>query len=125
MAPPLPDLIARYAERMHGAVSGHHILSPLGAWLLLALAGPASRGRRREEMEAVLGVDVDTAFGHARALLGGPHPAVAAATACWHRAEVDTAALAAWLETLPAPTEQGDIPTQAQIDAWAKRVTQS
>jgi hypothetical protein len=120
----LPGLIAAYAERMHRAARGHHILSPLGAWLLLALVGPASQGRRRGELEAVLGVDVDTAFGHARSLLGEPHPAVAAATACWHLSAVDTAALGAWLETLPATTEQGDLPTQGEADAWAKRVTQ-
>jgi len=122
--PPLPALIARYAERMHRAASGHHILSPLGAWLLLALVGPAGQGTRREQLEAVLGVDVDTAFGHARGLLGEPHPAVAAATACWHLSAVDTAALAEWLETLPATTEQGGLPTQDEADAWAKRVTQ-
>ena len=60
MALPLPELIAAYAERMHRAASGHHVLSPLGAWLLLALVGPASQGARRDELGAVLGVDVGT-----------------------------------------------------------------
>jgi hypothetical protein len=35
VADSLPELIAAYAARMHRAASGHHILSPLGAWLLL------------------------------------------------------------------------------------------
>ncbi|HEX4428441.1 MAG TPA: serpin family protein [Frankiaceae bacterium] len=121
--PKLPELIADYAARMHRQVSGHHVLSPLGAWLLLALVGPATRGTHREELEAVLGIDADTAFAQASTLLREQHPAVAAATACWHLSAVDTAALAAWLETLPASTEQGDLPSQDQADAWAERVT--
>jgi hypothetical protein len=120
----LPALIARYADRMHREVSGHHVLSPLGAWLLLALVGPAARGRHREELKAVLGVDADQAFASAVALLGEQHPAVAAATACWHRPAVETGDLAAWRETLPAATAHGDIPTPEQADAWAERVTQ-
>jgi hypothetical protein len=108
---------------MHRAASGHHVLSPLGAWLLLALVGPGATGRYREELEAVLGVDVDTAAGYARALVADPHPAVSAATAFWNRPAVDTAALEAWTRSLPGATERGDIPDQAGVDAWADRTT--
>lgn len=122
-APALPELIAAYAARMHRAASGHHVLSPLGAWLLLALVGPGAQGQRRDELEAVLGIDVETAAAHARALLADPHPAVSAATACWHRPAVDTPALEAWARSLPGATERGDIPSQSGADAWARRVT--
>ena len=40
----LDGCLARYARRLHAAFGEqHHVASPLGAWLLLALAaGPAS-----------------------------------------------------------------------------------
>jgi hypothetical protein len=120
----LPALIAGYAARMHRAASGHHILSPLGAWLLLALVGAGAQGRQREEIEAVLGIDVDSAAGHARSLLADPHPAVSAATALWHRPAVKTPGLLDWLRSLPPSTESGDIPDQAIVDAWADRTTE-
>jgi hypothetical protein len=120
----LPGLIAEYAARMHRAASGHHILSPIGAWLLLALVGPGAEGRRREELEAVLGTDVDSAAGYARALLDHPHPAVSAATAQWHRPAVSTPSFDAWTRSLPGATERGDIPSQSEVDEWARRVTQ-
>ena len=38
--------VSRYAERFHAAAgSTHHIASPLGGWLVVALAAPAGRGR--------------------------------------------------------------------------------
>ncbi|HEX4015769.1 MAG TPA: hypothetical protein VHX15_03450 [Frankiaceae bacterium] len=120
---PLPGLIAAYAARIHRAASGHHVLSPLGAWLLLALVGPAAQGGQREELETVLGTDVDTAAGHARSLLAEPHPAVSAATAYWQRPSVATPALDAWTRSLPGATERGDIPSHAEADAWAAHVT--
>jgi hypothetical protein len=123
-ATPLPELIAGYAARMHREVSGHHVLSPLGAWLLLALVGPGTHGTQREGLEAVLGTDVEGAAKLAGALLQEPHPAVSAATACWHLPSVRTPALAEWLQSLPLSTEQGALPSQAEADAWAERVTQ-
>jgi hypothetical protein len=42
----LSAALPRYAERFHACVGGaHHVASPLGAWLLLALCGPAGTGR--------------------------------------------------------------------------------
>jgi hypothetical protein len=121
--PALPELIAGYASRMHSEMTGHHILSPLGAWLLLALVGPAAQGPRRESLETVLGTDVESAAAHAGALLADPHPAVSTATAFWHLSAVDTPALDAWSRSLPEVTERGDIPSQADADAWAARLT--
>ena len=40
----LRDAVAGYARRLHAAAGpGHHVASPLGAWLLLALCAPATR----------------------------------------------------------------------------------
>ncbi|WBB70906.1 hypothetical protein [Micromonospora sp. WMMD812] len=114
--------VARYAERMHGFVGdGHHIASPLGAWLLLALVAPAATGAARADLEEALGTDVRTAAATAEALLTAPHPLVASASALWERAA--TADLAGWRATLPRNTETGPLPDQATLDAWARERT--
>ncbi|MFC3502076.1 serpin family protein [Micromonospora krabiensis] len=114
--------VARYAQRLHGHVgSGHHVASPLGAWLLLALVGPAATGATRVDLEEALGIDVDTAAATAQALLEDPHPLVASASALWERATLDE--LAGWRATLPASTETGPLPDQATLDAWARERT--
>jgi hypothetical protein len=46
----LAGLVAGYSRRLHAVIGErHHVASPLGAWLLLALAGPAQRRARRTE----------------------------------------------------------------------------
>src|SRR6516225_6600924 len=116
--------LARYAERFHGAVGHeHHIASPLGAWLLLALCGPASTGSLREQITAALGLDVEMAAALAATLLGSRHPLVGAGAAVWIRAQTKAEALAGWMAGLPAGVERGDLPTPAQLDAWAKECT--
>ena len=115
--------VARYAATFHGAVGdGHHVASPLGAWLLLALAAPAATGQTRERLADVLGADIDEARDAAAALLAEPHPAVASAVATRLR-DVATDALRGWLAGQPAQVEVGDMPTQAQADAWASEHT--
>ncbi|MEV5691439.1 hypothetical protein [Micromonospora globbae] len=114
--------VARYAERMHRLVGDdHHVASPLGAWLVLALVGPAATGAARAELEDVLGTDVDRAAATARSLLDAPHPLVASASALWERSASD--ALARWRATLPERTETGPLPDQAALDAWAREHT--
>jgi hypothetical protein len=72
--------VARYAGRLHRvAGEGHHVASPLGAWLLLALCGPASSGRARDQLAEAVGCELDRAAAVAGAVLLEPHPAVAAA----------------------------------------------
>ena len=116
--------LARYAERFHGAVGHkHHVASPLGAWLLLALCGPASTGSLREQITAALGLDVEMAAALAATLLGSRHPLVGAGAAVWIRAQTKAEALAGWMAGLPAGVERGDLPTPAQLDAWAKECT--
>ncbi|MFJ6198864.1 hypothetical protein [Micromonospora sp. NPDC092111] len=113
--------LARYAARMHADIGDrHHVASPLGAWLLLALAAPAATGPVRAEFDDVLGTDPDAAAATAAALLDRPHPLVPTATACWHRPGDDTGKLAGWRDTLPRSTAAGPLPDQAGLDAWAR-----
>jgi len=119
------ECVSRYAARLHAAIgTGHHVASPLGAWLLLALAGPASTGADRTTLTDVLGCDVEAAAQTAADLLGDPHPLVASAAAVW----TDPAAplpdsFFRWRAGLPAAVTTGDLPGQAGLDAWAREHT--
>jgi hypothetical protein len=116
----MQDALARYAGTFHATADGsHHVASPLGAWLLLALCAPASSGADRAELEEVLGVDADRASSAAAALLAVPHPLVAAAAAVWHRLADD----APWLASLPPAVTRGRLAGQEQLDAWARERT--
>lgn len=116
--------VARYAERLHASAGDrHHVASPLGAWLLLALAAGAATGPVRDELAGALGADVPAAGRIAAALLAEPHPAVLAAAGTWVRPDARTDALRAWLSTLPPQVGTGDLPPQADLDAWAREHT--
>lgn len=113
--------IARYARTFHGVTGdGHQVASPLGAWLLLALCGPATGGAERTQLNDVLGCGVPEAAAIAADLLAAPHPLVAAAAAVWNRPGT---ADERWLAGLPVSVERGDIPGQAELDDWARRHT--
>ncbi|WP_089158139.1 serpin family protein [Micromonospora sp. NBS 11-29] len=119
---PLHAPLAHYAERLHRAAGDtHHVASPLGAWLLLALTGPAATGQARAALAEALGVDPDDAAAAARALLAAPHPMVATATALWERTPFDE--LTGWRAGLPEQAEHGPLPDQATLDAWARERT--
>jgi hypothetical protein len=112
--------LAAFAGRFHAlAGTDHHVASPLGGWLLLALSGRAAAGETRAEVSAALGVDVDTAAGVAAALLDDPHALVASAAAVWRRPEL-AQPLSGWLAGLPAAVRTGDLPSQPAADAWAR-----
>ena len=121
----IADCVCAYAARLHAAIGArHHVASPLGAWLLLALAGPASSATSRDTLTKVLGCDVGTASDAAAELLADPQPAVASAVAVW------TAAGAAlspefgrWSARLPPEVTTGDLPSRAELDAWATEHT--
>jgi hypothetical protein len=125
----MPSLIAqcisRYAARLHAAIgSGHQVASPLGAWLLLALAAPASSGSDRTALTDVLGCDPDTASRLAGSLLRTPHPAIASAVAFWTAPPADRdERLERWQDQLPGPVSRGPLPDQAGLDAWAREHT--
>jgi hypothetical protein len=114
-------LVARYARRLHEVAGDeHHVASPLGAWLLLALCGPATQGEERHALEDVLGCGVDEAASVAEELLEQPHPLVGAAAAVWNR---EATGDPRWLAGLPASLERGPIPSQDEADAWAREHT--
>ncbi len=117
--------MAGYAGRLHSAAgSRHHVASPLGAWLLLALAGPASTGADRDALTEVLGCDVGTAAAAAADLLADPHPLVTGAAAVWTAAGfAGTAEFRRWLAALPATVSTGELPGQPALDAWAREHT--
>jgi hypothetical protein len=117
--------LARYARRFHRvAGAGHHVASPLGAWLLLALAGPACAGDDRRQLEEVLGADADAAAGFAAELLARPHPVFRAAAAVWGgNGPAAGARIASWRAGLPPQVDTGPVPGPADLDAWARRQT--
>jgi hypothetical protein len=117
--------LARYARRFHQvAGAGHHVASPLGAWLLLALAGPACAGDDLRQLEEILGADADAAAGFAAELLAHPHPVVHAAAAVWGgNGSAAGARIASWRAGLPRQVGTGPVPGQAELDAWARRQT--
>ncbi len=120
---PAPELINRYARRFAAldADGRHGVGSPLGAWLVLALAGPVATGYERPALEDALGTDVATAHDLLAGLLAHPHPAVAAALAAW--THTDYPGLRDWLAAAPTAVEYGAMPDQAAADAWTRRHT--
>ena len=117
--------LARYARRFHQvAGAGHHVASPLGAWLLLALAGPACADDDLRQLEEILGADAGAAAGFAAELLAHPHPAVHAAAAVWGGNGLAAGArVASWRAGLPPQVDTGAVPGQEELDAWARRHT--
>ena len=112
---------------MHAGIGwAHHVASPLGAWLLLALASPAvDDAALRAEITEALGLSPDEAVAAARRLLGQPHPAVRLAAAAWHRARSDAQLdqVTAWLGTLGDAVESGPVPTKLEADQWTDEHT--
>ena len=116
--------MTRYARLLHERVGGsHHVASPLGAWLLLALCAPLAGGPMRAQISEVLGTDPEEAASLAAGLLGDPHPAVGCGAALWSRSTVDTDEIRAFRSGLPAAAGTGDIPDQAMLDRWAQERT--
>jgi hypothetical protein len=78
------DALAPYAERLHAAAGpDHHVVSALGAWLLVALCAPLAETGVQAELAEVLGADPMEAAQFAAELLTQPHPLVAACG--WHQ----------------------------------------
>ena len=108
----LAPALTRYAVRLHERIgAAHHVASPLGAWLILALmAGAADvdeAGLTDGQLAALadaLGLDLPSASSAAKTLLSTRHPAVRAAVATWLDPRVTTPAMAAFLAALPTET---------------------
>lgn len=116
------DCVSGYAARLHAAIGAkHQVASPLGAWLLLALVGPASSGASRQTLTDVLGCDVDVAARAAADLLASPHPLVASAAAVWTAPDAPLSPeVSEWQAQLPSEVTTGDLPSQPDLDAWAR-----
>jgi len=114
--------LAGYGRRLHAVIGDRHqVASPLGAWLLLALCGPAAGGADRRALREVLGCEADVAARIAAGLLSSPHPLVAAAAAVWTRDGVPlSAGFRAWQSGLPTAVRTGVLPAPAELDAWAR-----
>jgi len=122
--PALAGALRGYAERLHGlAPEGHHVASPLGAWLLLALCAPLAEGSARSDLASVLGAAPDDAARAAGRMIARPHPAVGCAVGVWHRERTATEELALWRRGLPEAVETGGLPPQAWLDSWARTRT--
>ena len=118
------DALAAYAERLHAAAGpDHHVVSELGAWLLVALCAPLAEAGARAELADVLGADPMAAAQFAAELLSQPHPLVAAGAGLWVAPAVTAPAMERWCAGLPPGVTTGDIPTQEAIDAWANERT--
>jgi len=116
--------IAAYARRFHASAGPrHHVGSPLGAWLLLALCAPASDGETRNILNALLGAESGAAADLAAALLAHPHPLVPVGAATWYHEPPAGAVLQRWLAGLPPQVDHGPLVGQAELDAWASRHT--
>jgi hypothetical protein len=102
----------------------HHVASPLGAWLLLALAAPASTGTDRYTLTEVLGCDAGAAAQAAADLLANPHPVVASAAALWTSSGAELSpGFARWRAELPPQVTVGGLPGQAGLDRWVREHT--
>ena len=119
----LAEAVRSYARRLHAQIGAtHHIASPLGAWIVLALAASAAREPESERLAEVLEMPLPDASRLAHALLDNPPPAVAAAAAAW-TAGAPTGAAAGWVDGLPVAVARGPVPNQAGADAWARKHT--
>src|SRR5712692_415539 len=102
--------LGRYAGRLHArAGPGHHVVSPLGAWTVVALCATVARDEQ--------------ARGEPAAGLGAVHQLVAAGAGVWVRPARATARIKQWVAGLAAVVDTGDIPTQEEIDRWAAERT--
>jgi hypothetical protein len=116
--------LAAYARRFHAdAGARHHVGSPLGAWLLLALCAPASDGETRNILNALLGAESGAAADLAAVLLADPHPLVPVGAGAWYQEPPAGNVLPRWLAGLPPQVDRGPLAGQAELDAWASRHT--
>ncbi|WFE98950.1 hypothetical protein [Micromonospora sp. WMMD964] len=118
--------LSAYAARLHASAGDrHHVASPLGAWLLLAVCATtaADGDPAAEDLARALGTDLAEAAEAARALLDAPHPLVRSATALWQRSARGHVGSTGWRAALPRSTEVGVLPDQAGLDAWAREHT--
>ncbi|MEK8105943.1 hypothetical protein NKG94_13800 [Micromonospora sp. M12] len=116
--------LSAYAARLHTTAGDrHHVASPLGVWLLLAVCAAAASDSdpAAEALATALGTDLASATEIARTLLDAPHPLVGAATALWHRPGQGDGGSGRWRPRCPprptpayCPTRPGWTPGRAR-----------
>lgn len=121
----LPATIAAYSQRFHASLSGHHIASPLGAWLLTALASKGAKNGSEEytTLTQALGMKPEVAFARAKEILSNPREGIASAAAVWIKPAAINAAYKAWVQEMGDAVSSGEMPTQEEADAWTKEKT--
>ena len=113
--------LARFGRHLHAAAGDdHHVVSALGAWMVVALCGGLAESDpvAGSELAEVLGADPLAAAGFAEALLARPQPLVSAGAGLWVRPHRETARLSKWRERLPDEVDTGDIPSEESLDRW-------
>lgn len=123
----LVQLVDVYCRRVYPAVLAEHsagsVCSPLGVWLLLAASVSAATGSDRADLEAALGCPAAEARDLLTAFVVDAPSALHAGLAVWVRAGTRNTAVREWCGALPSGFEVGPMPSQAQVDAWARRHT--
>lgn len=112
-------LITKYGQSFNRMfTTDHSVASPLGVWLLLALAAPATEGSQRAALEAQLGTSAADAAERATQLLSTDHPAVGCAFAVWAHQQLLNTKWDIWSSGLPPAVECGPMPDQGAADHW-------
>ena len=118
----LSDLTDSYARRIYPAVCAvepdQFVCSPLGVWLLLAALASCGRSEAAGQLDGFLGCEAREAAGLLSALLADPPPALSMALSLWIK-EFRPGTFP-WEELLPPQIDVGDLPTQAEADAWVR-----
>jgi hypothetical protein len=122
----LQETISKYSKVFHQEYKNdHHIVSPLGAWMLLALLaqGTNEESPLSQAAEKALGVTVQQSESLLKELLSTNHPAVSSALKAWLEAESlsSSNSLQNWLQEVKGycPVDV-KIPTQDELDSWVK-----
>lgn len=125
-SPDWSALLVHYGQRLHAMAGGdHRVVSPLGAWMVLAACGGLADTDpvARSDLGEVLGCDPLDAAAFTDTLLREPHPLVATGLGLWVRAHLETARVSKWRAGLPERVDTGDIPSPLMLDWWASQRT--
>lgn len=123
----LQETISTYSRIFHEEYKNdHHIVSPLGAWMLLALL---AQGANKETdpldpvAEKALGVTPEQAESFLKKLLSTDHPAVFSAIKAWLKPDglSSEESLSRWHQTVKnyCPVDV-KIPTKDELNSWVK-----
>jgi hypothetical protein len=123
----LQETISTYSKIFHDEYKNdHHIVSPLGAWMLLALLAQGANDENdplNSLAKKALGVSIQQSGSLLKELLSSDHPAVSSAIKAWLNPDSLTSddSLQNWQkevrEYCPIDVK---IPTSEELDSWVK-----